>query len=40
MDADALYFLHVAETLDLPDHLEDQYRSVLAPVDEPIEHEL
>ncbi|MGD1893078.1 MAG: universal stress protein [Cyclobacteriaceae bacterium] len=40
MEADAIYFVHVAETLDLPDHLEEQYRSVLAPVDETIEYEV
>lgn len=40
MDADAIYFVHVAQTLDLPDNLEEEYRNVLAPVDETIKHEV
>ena len=40
MGADTIYFVHVAETLDLPDHLEESYRTVLAPVDETFEHEV
>ncbi|MEM9833590.1 MAG: universal stress protein [Bacteroidota bacterium] len=40
MDADSVYFVHVAGSLDLPDDLKEQYRSVLAPVDETIKHEV
>ncbi|WKN41092.1 universal stress protein [Tunicatimonas pelagia] len=40
MDADSVYFVHVAETLDLPDDLAEEYRQVLAPVDETIQHEM
>ena len=39
MDADTIYFLHVAKNLDLPDNLSEEYRSALAPVDETIKHE-
>ncbi|MEQ9437628.1 MAG: universal stress protein [Cyclobacteriaceae bacterium] len=40
MGADTIYFVHVAETLNLPEGLEEQYRNVLAPVDETIRHEV
>jgi nucleotide-binding universal stress UspA family protein len=40
MDADTIYFVHVAQTLDLPDNLDEHYRNVLAPLDETIEHEV
>ena len=40
MDADSVYFVHVADTLDLPEDLAKQYRDVLAPVDETIKHEI
>ncbi len=40
MEADSVYFVHVADTLDLPEDLAEQYRDVLAPVDETIEHEI
>ena len=39
MDADTIYFLHVAASLELPDSLSEEYRSALAPVDETIKHE-
>ena len=39
MDADTIYFLHVAKSLDLPNELSEEYRSALAPVDETIKHE-
>ena len=39
MDADTVYFVHIAQSLDLPDTLAQEYQSVLAPVDETIEHE-
>ncbi len=40
MDADSVYFVHVADTLDLPEDLAKQYHDVLAPVDETIKHEI
>nr|WKN37660.1 universal stress protein [Tunicatimonas sp. TK19036] len=40
MDADTIYFVHIAETLNLPENLDKQYRDVLAPVDETIKHEV
>ncbi|MGD1893982.1 MAG: universal stress protein [Cyclobacteriaceae bacterium] len=40
MSADSVYFVHVAGSLDLPDDLKEEYRSVLAPVDETIKHEI
>ncbi len=40
MDADTIYFLHVAQSLDLPDNLSEEYRLALAPVDETIKHEV
>ena len=39
MDADTVYFVHVAQSLDLPDNLAKEYQSALAPVDEAIKHE-
>ena len=39
MDADTIYFVHVAQSLDLPDNLAKEYQSTLAPVDETIKHE-
>ena len=39
MDADTVYFVHVAQSLDLPDNLAKEYQSALAPVDETIKHE-
>jgi nucleotide-binding universal stress UspA family protein len=39
MDADTIYFLHVAASLDLPDTLSEEYGAALAPVDETIKHE-
>ena len=39
MDADTIYFVHVAQHLDLPDDLAKEYKSALAPVDETIKHE-
>ncbi len=39
MDADTIYFLHVAKSLDLPANLAAEYQSALAPVDETIKHE-
>ena len=39
MDADTVYFVHVARSLDLPDNLAKEYQSALAPVDETIKHE-
>ena len=39
MDADTVYFVHVARSLDLPDSLAKEYQSALAPVDEGIEHQ-
>lgn len=39
MDADTIYFLHVAESLELPEGLSEEYGSALAPVDETIKHE-
>ncbi len=40
MSADSVYFVHVAGSLDLPNDLKEEYRSVLAPVDETIKHEI
>ena len=40
MDADTIYFLHVAPSLDLPDNLDPADQSALAPVDETIRHEV
>ena len=39
MDADTIYFVHIAQSLDLPDNLAKEYQSTLAPVDETIKHE-
>ncbi|MGB3848839.1 MAG: universal stress protein [Tunicatimonas sp.] len=39
MDADTIYFLHVAASLNLPDTLSEEYGAALAPVDETIKHE-
>ena len=39
MDADTIYFLHVAASLELPESLSEEYGSALAPVDETIKHE-
>lgn len=40
MDADRLYFLHVAKNLNLPDEVADNYPDLQAPVDETIKHEV
>ena len=40
MDADTLYFVHIAETLNLPENLDKEYRDVLAPIDETIKHQV
>lgn len=40
MDADRLYFLHVAKNLNLPHEVAESYPDLLAPVDETIKHEV
>lgn len=40
MEADVVYFLHVARDLNLPEEVASKYRDVLAPVDETIKHQV
>lgn len=39
-DINAVYFHHVAKTLDLPDKIAEKYPDLLAPSDEAIEHKI
>ncbi|MFA0961588.1 universal stress protein [Roseivirga sp. BDSF3-8] len=40
INADAIYFLHVSPSLELPDDIGAEYRDVIAPVDETLEHSI
>jgi len=40
VDADSVYFLHVAKDLNLPKEIAEKYQDVLAPVDETIKHQV
>lgn len=40
MEADTVYFLHVAKDLNLPEDIAKNYKDVLAPVDETIKHQV
>lgn len=40
VDADTVYFLHVAKDLNLPQEVAEKYQDVLAPVDETIKHQV
>lgn len=40
MDADTIYFLHVAEDLNLPEEVAKKYAGMMAPVDETIRHQV
>ncbi len=40
MDADTIYFLHVAKNLNLPKRVAKKYPDLLAPVDETIKHQV
>lgn len=40
VDADTVYFLHVAKDLNLPEEIAEKYPDVLAPVDETIKHQV
>lgn len=40
MEADTIYFLHVAKDLNLPEDIEKNYRDVLAPIDETIKFQV
>lgn len=40
VDADTVYFLHVAKDLNLPAEMREKYQDVLAPVDETIKHQV
>lgn len=40
MDADTIYFLHVARNLNLPDDIIKKYPDLIAPVDETIKHQM
>lgn len=40
VDADTVYFLHVAKDLNLPQELAEKYQDMLAPVDETIKHQV
>ena len=36
VDADTVYFLHVAKTLDIPEEIAQKYPDLIAPVDEAV----
>lgn len=40
MDADTLYFLHIAKSLNLPKEVAEKYPDLLAPTDETIKHQV
>jgi len=40
VEADTVYFLHVAKDLNLPQEVADKYQEVLAPLDETIKHQV
>jgi nucleotide-binding universal stress UspA family protein len=40
MEADTIYFLHVAKDLNLPEDIAKKYKDVLAPIDETIKHQV
>lgn len=40
MDSDSIYFVHVAQSLDMPDEIRHKYPDLLAPVDETIQKEM
>lgn len=40
MDSDRIYFVHVAQTLDMPDEVRQKYPDLLAPLDETIEKDI
>lgn len=40
MEADTIYFLHVAKDLNLPEDIAKDYKDVLAPIDETIKHQV
>jgi len=39
-EIDAVYFLHVTSSLELPEEIQEKYGNVMAPVDETLEHEM
>lgn len=39
-NADSIYFLHVAENLDMPKEIREKYPNLMAPVDEGLKHKL
>lgn len=40
MEIDSVYFLHVAESLELPAEVQEKYPDLAAPLDETLEHEI
>ena len=40
MNIDSVYFLHVAESLELPAEVQEKYPDLAAPLDETLEHEI
>ena len=40
MDSDRIYFVHIAESFDMPEEIRSQYPNLFAPVDERIEKEI
>lgn len=39
-DIDAVYFMHVTTSLELPEEIQEKYGNLMAPVDETLEHEM
>ncbi|WP_339606100.1 universal stress protein [uncultured Roseivirga sp.] len=40
LEVDSVYFLHVAESLELPAEVQEKYPDLVAPLDETLEHEI